>query len=437
MAVTTDRLLAVLTGAIGDLLAAQGNGLHEPMAVVVRGDAVALQPQTLTAAFPGASDHIVVLVHGLMGTVDDFEFARTHASEPEGYGTALQTAWGWTPVYVRYNSGLPLPDNGAALAALLGELVDAWPVPIREVALVGHSMGGLVVRHALGSGSAGAAPWRGLVRRVAFLGSPHGGAPMERGGRLAAGLAGQLPDPVAKVIAEVANLRSAGIVGLGRPELPQLDASRQYLLVAGRLWSEGGVADWLGDGMVPVPSATAAEEALPSTAEIQVIQGANHAEMAHHPQVGKMLVQFLETDALAAHAQATPPVTPAARSSHKRRWVGLGHLALLSAGAANQAVARVRLARAEQVFAALANVPALSQAVTLSRSVHGAVVVAGHAPVALAVAAIQTAAAAAEALTRPSLGAESSAAQAASLAPDGMAASGSSLDEPSSPASSP
>ncbi len=53
-----------------------------------------------------------------------------------------------TPVYLRYNTGLPVGRNGADLAWLLDDLVAAWPVPVRSIALVGHSMGGLVVRAA-------------------------------------------------------------------------------------------------------------------------------------------------------------------------------------------------------------------------------------------------------------------------------------------------
>ncbi len=38
--------------------------------------------------------------------------------------------------------------NGVALAALMQRVVDEWPVPVTRVALVGHSMGGLVIRAA-------------------------------------------------------------------------------------------------------------------------------------------------------------------------------------------------------------------------------------------------------------------------------------------------
>ncbi|GAA1810448.1 hypothetical protein [Nostocoides veronense] len=41
---------------------------------------------------------------------------------------------GLTPVLVRYNSGLRISDNGAALGALLADLVAGWPVPLTRIA---------------------------------------------------------------------------------------------------------------------------------------------------------------------------------------------------------------------------------------------------------------------------------------------------------------
>ncbi len=399
MAVPPDRLLAVLTGAFGDLLAARGSALHEPMAVVVNGRSIVLERSALAAAFAEPTDHVIVLVHGLMGTVGDFQIAPAEGGAPQDYGAALAAAWHWTPTFVCYNSGLPIAENGAALADLLARLVAAWPVPIQELTLVAHSMGGLVVRHALDQPDSEPNSWRNLVRRVALVASPHGGAPLERGGRVATRLVRELPDPVAHLVAQLADLRSAGIVGLGQPALPPFAADRQYQLFAGRLLGDGPLADWLGDGMVPVASATAAAEAVPAGVTAHVIAGANHAQMAHHPEVCALLVAWLRPNsAVAAVAQAAHSPPAAAPPSRSRRWLGLGQLAVQSVAAGNTAVLRVRLARAEQVFAALGRVPALSPVVAVSRTLHDAVAIAGHAPVALATAAAEIAVEAAGAL---------------------------------------
>src|SRR3546814_17535470 len=53
---------------------------------------------------------------------------------------------GWTPVMLRVNTGRAIRDNGVELAALLRTLVAEWPGGVERVALIGHSMGGLIAR---------------------------------------------------------------------------------------------------------------------------------------------------------------------------------------------------------------------------------------------------------------------------------------------------
>lgn len=143
MRVRLESALGILNGAIGDYLCRTQNGLALPMECILEGRAVALDRDSLRAAYPEATPRVAVLVHGLMGTEAAWTF-------PDGtdYGTLLQRDLGFTPVYVRYNSGLAIPDNGQALCALLDQLVANYPVPIEEILLIGYSMGGLVIRSA-------------------------------------------------------------------------------------------------------------------------------------------------------------------------------------------------------------------------------------------------------------------------------------------------
>ena len=97
---------------------------------------------------------------------------------PSPYGRRLQTEFGYTPVYIRYNTGRHVSDSGHDLARLLNELTAAWPHEIQEILLVGHSMGGLVIRSACHYGTEASAPWVAHVRHVFYLGSPHLGAPL-------------------------------------------------------------------------------------------------------------------------------------------------------------------------------------------------------------------------------------------------------------------
>jgi pimeloyl-ACP methyl ester carboxylesterase len=122
----------------------------------------------------------------------------------------LRDSDGWTPLYAEYNSGLHISDNGRLLATYLDELQAAWPVPVTEIALVGHSMGGLVVRAA--AHQAADFAWAGSLRHVIGLGAPHLGAPLERLVNRGTHALGRLPETLP--FAQWLNRRSVGIKDL-------------------------------------------------------------------------------------------------------------------------------------------------------------------------------------------------------------------------------
>src|SRR5215210_248837 len=176
--------LAVLNGLIGDRLEREGSPLQEPMSVRVDGLPVPPDPAALARAFPEAAGRIVVFVHGLMGEEHGWRLGTRQGRLP--YGTRLAQERGYTPVYIRYNSGRHISENGRSLADLLAEVVAAWPVEVDRIALVGHSMGGLVGRSACHCAALEEAAWVRRVRHVISLGSPHMGAPLEQAAHMGA-----------------------------------------------------------------------------------------------------------------------------------------------------------------------------------------------------------------------------------------------------------
>jgi pimeloyl-ACP methyl ester carboxylesterase len=168
---------------------------------------VELTPTALETAFPNATPRLAVFLHGLCETDDAW---RIHSDRHVPYGFRLQAELGYTPLFVRYNSGLHVSENGRELARLLAAVTAAWPTNVDEIALVGHSMGGLVSRSAshYGAGSA----WSSKVRHVFTLGSPHRGAPLEQlTHRASARLASR---PETRSLASALNARSVGIKDL-------------------------------------------------------------------------------------------------------------------------------------------------------------------------------------------------------------------------------
>ena len=201
-------VVGALNGIWGDTMARQQNRLALKMTLRSGGRDVVLTGGGVRRAYPHATPRLAVFVHGLCETDDAWMLG---GARHVPYGFRLQAELGYTPVYVRYNTGLHISENGRQLAAVLDELTRAWPVEVHEIALIGHSMGGLVGRSACHY-SDGAA-WCGKVRHVFTLGSPHLGAPLEQGANALSYYLSKLPETRA-LFATPLNLRSVGIKDL-------------------------------------------------------------------------------------------------------------------------------------------------------------------------------------------------------------------------------
>ncbi len=201
--------LAALNAVAGDQLGPGLAPLAIRMAVRADGRDVDLTAGELPAVFGHPTPRLAVFVHGLAETEDSWQ-RRSAGSGP--YGPRLHDEFGYTPVYIRYNTGRHVSDNGRDLARLLTGLVAAWPEQVDELLLLGHSMGGLVIRSACHYGQQESAAWVDRVRHVFYLGSPHLGAPLAR----AAGFAGWAFGKVAETrpFVTLVNGSSAGIKDL-------------------------------------------------------------------------------------------------------------------------------------------------------------------------------------------------------------------------------
>lgn len=195
-----EAFIAALNGVLGDHLANTGNPLAIPMHFRIGGQPVDDALATLHAP----TGRIVLLVHGL--AMNDLQWAR----DGHDHGSALQRDAGFTPVYLHYNSGRHVSQNGRELADRLDELVAHWPVPVEELVIIGHSMGGLVARSACHYGEG--RRWRRRLSTLVFLGTPHHGAPLERGGRWIDVMLGV--SRYAAPLARLGRIRSAGITDL-------------------------------------------------------------------------------------------------------------------------------------------------------------------------------------------------------------------------------
>jgi pimeloyl-ACP methyl ester carboxylesterase len=264
-----EAVLAALNGVLGDHLAASDNPLAIPMQLRRNGHPLELTTKGLAAGIPAPGGKILLLVHGLC--MSDLQWQRNG----HDHGEALAAAGGYTPLYLHYNSGMHVSQNGHAFAGMLETLLQAWPVPVEQLVIVGHSMGGLLARSACHYGKIAGHGWLKHLRQMIFLGTPHHGAPLERGGNWVTVILEVSPYTAA--LARLAKIRSAGITDLrhgsildedwrhgdrfahakskkGTMALPQ---GVQCFAIGVTLSKEGDDPEksLLGDGLVPLPSA--------------------------------------------------------------------------------------------------------------------------------------------------------------------------------------
>lgn len=288
-------VVAALNGVMGDHLERTGN----PLAI-----RMSLRPRPADAA---KGPRVLLLVHGLCMT--DHQWTR----DGHDHGQALASL-GYCPVYVRYNSGLHISANGAQLATQLEALLDGWPVAVESLAVIGHSMGGLVARSALHEAIHAGMHWPARLKQLVFLGTPHHGAPLERGGNwLHRGLG---VSPYVAPFTRLSGLRSSGITDLRHGNLLDHDWAENRFAhrdtralvplphgvacyaVAGTI-GEGATDEWLGDGLVPLASALGRHAKPTRDMHIPlshqwIARGVNHLDLLGSEAVYRRLRRWLK-----------------------------------------------------------------------------------------------------------------------------------------------
>lgn len=288
-----DALIGALNGLAGDHLRERGNVLDMGMSLRRVGE---------------ATGRVLILVHGLSATEWSWVLnADARLGAPGAhYGVGVEDL-GFSTLLARYNTGVPIARNGEALARVLGERLSRWPVPVERVVVLGHSMGGLVGRAALGE--ADASGWRASVTDLITLASPFEGAPLARFAESAGAALRAVDLPASKVLARIVGARSAGIRDLAAPWMDEptpepLRGLREHHFVA-TLASEpdGGLARMFGDGLVMPASAAMAgadprrgglEGAGVDGRRVRVFPGRNHVEIQVDREVLAALREVLE-----------------------------------------------------------------------------------------------------------------------------------------------
>ena len=304
-----DALLAVINGVLGDYLGSTASPLAIPMRLRKNGQPLQLEPKALASAFTSADRKLIVVVHGL---------CMTDANRKEhNHAASLARDLGYTPISLQYNTGRHVSTNGREFAGMMEQLVRAWPAPVDEVVVIGHSMGGLVARSACHYAKRQNHRWLGKLKKLVFLGTPHHGAPLERAGNWLEILMSSIPHSAP--LARLGGIRSAGIKDLRYGNLVDEDwqglrgrashdlrtpvplpAGVQCFAVAAsrRAKSSAHRTRPAGDGLVTVTSALGQHEdpslnlSIPEHRQFTV-HGLNHFELRTSREVYERLHTWL------------------------------------------------------------------------------------------------------------------------------------------------
>lgn len=321
--------VGALNGWAGDRLERGGNDLTVRMSLRHDGGRV-VDPtiEGLRAAYPGATSRIALFLHGLTETEHTWWLGtrRKDGSHRPNFGDRLAADHGYTPLYVRYNTGLRVSENGRRLAALLDEVEANWPADggVVEIAVFGFSMGGLVARSANHYGSESGSRWVGRVRHMFHLGAPHHGTPLERFANWGDAALDRLPET--RPIRRLVNGRSGGIKDMRygnlletdwrghdadelltdrRTPIPYMPTATHYFLGAtlGRD-PDGPLSRMLGDILVLLPSAWA-EDTHGAHRRFDIERSRSYGGMTHfhlvsHPAVYEQISAWISRPALPA-----------------------------------------------------------------------------------------------------------------------------------------
>jgi len=309
-----EAVLAALNGVLGDHLAARNIPLTIPMQFRLNGVPLAMGDQTFNQAVQQSGGKIALMVHG--ACMNDLQWNR----QGHDHGAALARDLGCLPVYLHYNTGLHISQNGREFAGLIEEFFNQLPKPI-ELLIIAHSMGGLVSRSACHYGKVAGHSWLNHLLKIVFLGTPHHGALLERTGNWI-DIILEI-SPYSAPFSRLGKIRSAGVTDLRygnildedwkerdrfqcsgdhRFAVPLPEGLQCYTIAATTGKKMSILGDQLiGDGLVTLNSALGRHKnadlnlLFPKTHK-WVARDMNHMDLLNQPEVYETIKRWLESE---------------------------------------------------------------------------------------------------------------------------------------------
>lgn len=304
-----ETLISILNGVSGDYLAKENSSLA--ISFQFRKNGKLIMVDEIDRELTTKSGKLLILIHGLC--TNDLQWTRNG----HNHGELLAQKNGFTTIYTYYNSGLHISQNGAEFSSKMESLLSELP-NANEIYFLCHSMGGLIARSACFYAMKSDLSWIKKLKKMVFLGTPHQGAPLERGGNWLESLL-EL-HPYTYPFSKLGKIRSAGITDLRNGNLideewnlfdrfelrkhvkkpvPLPDFVQCYTLastISSKI--QNAATDFVGDGLVPLDSAFGKHKnvdwSLNFAEENQaLIKGIHHLDLLSDEQVFHVIKKWL------------------------------------------------------------------------------------------------------------------------------------------------
>jgi uncharacterized alpha/beta hydrolase family protein len=233
------------------------------------------------------------------------------------YAERLHKELDYQPLYLNYNTGLHISENGKEFSDLMEEFINNVPKST-EITIIGYSMGGLVSRSAFYYAEKSGYSWIKKVKKVIFLGVPHSGAVLERRGNMLDNIVEV--SPYTAPFSRLWKIRSSGITDLRfgnlldtdwegvdrfeylidrRTHVPLPKKIKFYAIGASIINKSGKITEQiLGDGLVTLNSAFGINKDPKLSLKFSedkkcVISNANHLSLTSSTKVYDVIKNFI------------------------------------------------------------------------------------------------------------------------------------------------
>ena len=301
---------------VGEYLEKEKNPLAIKMGFYHQSRKLPLDSQFALQLNAALTNKVVIFVHGLtqletiwdtppakntnstiVGHYIDACFETPKSNGDESYGHKLQDEFGYTPLYLRYNTGLSLEKNGRNFSTQLAQLFKVYPGEISELLLIGVSMGGNLLQHAQYSAQKSQSTWLQTVSKCVYLGNHNESPIFERMGYFRRDVirymdlwvkwGGQRNSGLPSIKQNMKCLRELQELDLEKTSY--VESARHYFIKASGKKEQHLLSRVLGES-----SLTLNHAAVLDNSQVATIEGLSDAALTHSDNVYQLIASWVQ-----------------------------------------------------------------------------------------------------------------------------------------------